>query len=173
MFFIWLTAGGGAQAGDSIAQAGDVLQFVLPATAAGLTLYNKDGKGALEFGESAALTLGITYGLKYTVNEKRPNGGKQSFPSAHTSFPSLPPSSCASVTVGNMAYRLTPLPLLSLTVVWRRENIIRMTWSLAQPLELSAVTSSPNHTKAGTFRPMPMVNILESGSVALGNTKVG
>jgi membrane-associated phospholipid phosphatase len=86
MFFIWLTAGGGAQAGDSIAQAGDVLQFVLPATAAGLTLYNKDGKGALEFGESAALTLGITYGLKYTVNEKRPNGGKQSFPSAHTSI---------------------------------------------------------------------------------------
>jgi len=86
LFFIWLTADVGAQAGDSIAQAGDVLQFVLPATAAGLTLYNKDGKGALEFGESATLTLGVTYGLKYAVDEKRPNGGSHSFPSAHTSI---------------------------------------------------------------------------------------
>ncbi len=84
--FIYLTAGIGARAGDNIATAGDVLQYVLPATAAGLTLGHRDGKGALEFGESAALTLGVTYGLKYTVNEKRPNGGSHSFPSAHTSI---------------------------------------------------------------------------------------
>jgi membrane-associated phospholipid phosphatase len=86
LFFICLTAGVDAQAGDSIAQAGDVLQFVLPGTAAGLTLGYWDGKGALQFGESAALTLGVTYGLKYTVNERRPNGGNHSFPSAHTSI---------------------------------------------------------------------------------------
>ncbi|MGA2280270.1 MAG: phosphatase PAP2 family protein [Verrucomicrobiota bacterium] len=85
-FSFYLTASIGARAGDSIAKAGDVLQFVLPGTAAGLTLGYWDGKGALEFGESAALTLGVTYGLKYTVNEKRPNGGSQSFPSAHTSI---------------------------------------------------------------------------------------
>lgn len=85
-FSFYLTASIGARAGDSIAEAGDVLQFVLPGTAAGLTLGYWDGKGALEFGESAALTLGVTYGLKYTVNEKRPNGGSQSFPSAHTSI---------------------------------------------------------------------------------------
>ena len=85
-FFIYLTAGVGARAGDSIATAGDVLQYVLPGAAAGLTLYNKDGKGALQFGESAVLTLGVTYGLKYAVNEKRPNGGNYSFPSAHTSI---------------------------------------------------------------------------------------
>jgi membrane-associated phospholipid phosphatase len=86
LFSFYLTASVGARAGDSIAEAGDVLQFVLPVTAAGLTLSYWDGNGALEFGESAALTLGVTYGLKYTVNEKRPNGGGQSFPSAHTSI---------------------------------------------------------------------------------------
>ncbi len=75
-----------AEASDAIQSAGDVLQFVLPATAAGLTLGYKDGKGALQFGESAALTLGVTYTLKYTVDEKRPNGGSQSFPSGHSSI---------------------------------------------------------------------------------------
>ncbi len=71
---------------DSIETAGDVLVVVLPATAAGMTLIYKDGEGALQFGESAALTLGVTYGLKYTVHETRPNGGSYSFPSAYTSI---------------------------------------------------------------------------------------
>jgi hypothetical protein len=48
-----------ARAADNIETAGDILQYVLPATAAGLTLGYKDGKGALQFGESAALTLGV------------------------------------------------------------------------------------------------------------------
>jgi membrane-associated phospholipid phosphatase len=69
-----------AFAKDGIETAGDILQYVLPATAAGLTLAHKDGQGALQFGEAAALTL------KYTVDEKRPNGGKESFPSGHTSI---------------------------------------------------------------------------------------
>src|SRR6266550_4277933 len=75
-----------AYGSDGIATAGDILQFVLPATGAGLTLWNRDAEGALQFGESAALTLGVTYGLKYSVNEKRPNGGSGSFPSGHTSI---------------------------------------------------------------------------------------
>jgi membrane-associated phospholipid phosphatase len=84
--FLCFSASAEAHASDNIQSAGDILQFVLPAAAAGLTLGYKDGQGALEFGESAALTLGATYGLKYTVNERRPNGGDQSFPSAHTSI---------------------------------------------------------------------------------------
>lgn len=72
-------------AGDSVETAGDVLQIVLPITAAGLTLGYKDGQGTLQLGESMALTLGVTYGLKYAVHETRPNGGSESFPSAHTS----------------------------------------------------------------------------------------
>ena len=73
-------------AADSIQTAGDVLQFVLPATAAGLTLGHREGQGALQLGESLAVTLGVTYALKYSIDAKRPNGGGQSFPSGHTSI---------------------------------------------------------------------------------------
>ena len=83
---LFLAATTDTLAGDSVQAAGDILQFVLPATAAGLTVGYKDWTGTLEFGESAGLTLGATYGLKYAVNERRPNGGHQSFPSAHTSI---------------------------------------------------------------------------------------
>ena len=74
------------QGSDGIAQAGDILQFVLPGTAAGLTVGYWDSQGALQFGESAALTMGVTYGLKYAINETRPNGGSHSFPSGHSSI---------------------------------------------------------------------------------------
>jgi len=80
------TTGIDAQANDVVETAGEALTYLLPATAAGITLIHQDGKGALQFGESAALTLGVTYGLKYTIDETRPNGGSQSFPSAHASF---------------------------------------------------------------------------------------
>jgi len=48
-----------ASRGHADQSAGDILQFVLPAAAAGLTLGYKDAQGALEFGESAALTLNL------------------------------------------------------------------------------------------------------------------
>jgi membrane-associated phospholipid phosphatase len=85
-FVAWLATGSFCYATDSIETAGDILQLVLPATAAGLTLGYRDPQGALEFGASAGVTLGVTYGLKYTVNETRPNGSPHSFPSAHTSI---------------------------------------------------------------------------------------
>jgi membrane-associated phospholipid phosphatase len=71
---------------DGIQKAGDVLQVVLPVTAAGMTLIYKDGKGALQFAESEALTIGVTAGLKYSIHETGPNGDSNSFPSAHTSI---------------------------------------------------------------------------------------
>src|SRR5207249_1159665 len=71
---------------DAISSAGDVLQLVLPATAGGLTLGLRDWQGTLQLAESSALTLGVTYGLKYSVHETRPNGGSQSFPSGHSSI---------------------------------------------------------------------------------------
>ena len=58
-----LTATPGINASDTIASAGDILQFALPITAAGLTLAYWDGQGAVQFGESAAVTLAVTYGL--------------------------------------------------------------------------------------------------------------
>src|SRR2546422_8083863 len=83
LFLVSLSDGWAA---DSIASAGDILQFVLPGAAAGLTLWNRDWTGSLQLGESAGLTLGVTYTLKYSINERRPNGGSESFPSAHTSI---------------------------------------------------------------------------------------
>jgi membrane-associated phospholipid phosphatase len=63
------------------------LQIALPATAAALTLGFKDGDGAWQLGESLAVTLAVTYGLKYTVREKRPDDDRRdSFPSGHTSI---------------------------------------------------------------------------------------
>ncbi len=72
-------------AAGGIETAGDALAIALPAAAAGLTFGFRDGQGALQFGESEALALGVTYGLKWTIDGKRPNGDNQSFPSAHAS----------------------------------------------------------------------------------------
>ena len=71
-------------ANDTIHKAGDALQFIIPGFAVGLTIYEKDGKGALQLTESMALAMGVTYALKFSVNEERPNGGSHSFPSGHT-----------------------------------------------------------------------------------------
>jgi len=43
--------------------------------------------GFMLYAVSASITMGLTYGLKYTVKEERPDhSDNQSFPSAHTSF---------------------------------------------------------------------------------------
>jgi membrane-associated phospholipid phosphatase len=76
---------GRVSAATTVQSIGDVLQIVLPTTAAGMTLYYKDREGSLQLGESLALTMGVTYALKYSINAERPNGGGQSFPSGHTS----------------------------------------------------------------------------------------
>ncbi len=81
-----LLNGGTASAADGVETAGDILQFAIPATAAGLTLTHRDGQGAFQLGESIAVTVGVTYALKYTINAPRPDGGGQSMPSGHTSL---------------------------------------------------------------------------------------
>ena len=66
-------------------KAGDILQILIPSVAYGTTLYLNDKEGQNQFYKSFSTNLGITYGLKYSINKKRPNGGKHSFPSGHTS----------------------------------------------------------------------------------------
>ena len=81
-------------ASDAIQTSGDILQFALPALAMGATIGHQneedgrlwDRKGTLEFAESAAVTLGVTYALKYGLNTTRPNGGSHSMPSGHSSI---------------------------------------------------------------------------------------
>ncbi len=71
---------------DSVARSGDVLAYVLPATVFGLTACFKDGEGAWEFGESAAISMAVTFGLKNTVRAQRPDGEPHSFPSGHSTI---------------------------------------------------------------------------------------
>jgi membrane-associated phospholipid phosphatase len=75
-----------ARASDRIEQAGNFLELLLPATAGGLTLGFQDYQGSLQLAESMALSFGVTTLLKHTVEEQRPNGGSESFPSEHASI---------------------------------------------------------------------------------------
>ena len=83
---VWLGASLTGEASDAIASIGDILQYALPTAAAGITLGYRDGAGAMQLGESVGMALATTYVLKYAINETRPNGGHQSFPSGHTSL---------------------------------------------------------------------------------------
>jgi membrane-associated phospholipid phosphatase len=74
-----------AESSDAIETAGDVGLFAIPCTAVIMLFAHKDMEGAVPFAESFAASMAATYGLKYTINEQRPNGGKHSFPSGHTS----------------------------------------------------------------------------------------
>jgi membrane-associated phospholipid phosphatase len=73
-------------ANDDIELTGDILRFVLPLTAAGMTVYHGDQEGLIQFSKSFLTTVGTTYALKYSINTKGPNGESRSFPSGHTSM---------------------------------------------------------------------------------------
>jgi membrane-associated phospholipid phosphatase len=64
---------------------GDALQYLVPAGAAGLALYECDTEGLKELAYSLALSQGSTEVLKRVVDSKRPDGTGRGFPSGHTS----------------------------------------------------------------------------------------
>lgn len=67
-------------------KAGDLFLILLPSTAYVSTYMMDDEKGREEFYKSFLTNAGLTYSLKYTVNEERPDkSDNQSFPSGHTS----------------------------------------------------------------------------------------
>ena len=66
-----------------VADAGEI---GIPLAAGGISLYEHDRTGLIQLAETGALTVGVTEALKYAVDERRPNGGRHSFPSAHTSI---------------------------------------------------------------------------------------
>jgi membrane-associated phospholipid phosphatase len=76
----------GVRASGEVESAGGALTLALPTVSAGASLFYGDGDGFVQFAGSAALALGVTYGLKYAVNAERPNGGDRSFPSGHASL---------------------------------------------------------------------------------------
>lgn len=63
----------------------DVMAIALPAAALATTIIEKDWEGLKEGALSAAVTAGVTLGLKYIVKENRPDfSNNHSFPSAHS-----------------------------------------------------------------------------------------
>ena len=66
--------------------SGDISQLIIPVAAYTSTYILDDDEGRKEFYESCALSLGVTYCLKLSIDKKRPDGGIQAFPSGHTSI---------------------------------------------------------------------------------------
>ena len=65
---------------------GDVILFALPAATLGTSFIIGDEKGAWQFTKGLLLTVGVTYGLKYSINKQRPDmSNDNAFPSGHTS----------------------------------------------------------------------------------------
>ena len=63
----------------------DVIAVALPASALAVTLIERDWEGLKEGALSAAVTAGVTLGLKYLVKEQRPDfSNRHSFPSGHS-----------------------------------------------------------------------------------------
>ncbi|WP_255069011.1 phosphatase PAP2 family protein [Lacihabitans sp. LS3-19] len=66
--------------------SGDILSNALPISAFATTLFFRNQqKGTLQFAESMATSFVVTHSLKRIIDKPRPNGGRFSFPSGHTS----------------------------------------------------------------------------------------
>ncbi|MCH9644577.1 MAG: phosphatase PAP2 family protein [Gammaproteobacteria bacterium] len=70
----------------SIESVGTALQIALPVFAGSTALIKKDYKGFKQFAYATLFTFGVTYILKPTLDERRPDGGSDSFPSGHTAI---------------------------------------------------------------------------------------
>lgn len=71
-------------ASDTIEDAGDALEVILPVSAALGTVFHNDFIGVKELACVGMTTLVAVEGLKYSINRERPNGHDRSFPSGHT-----------------------------------------------------------------------------------------
>lgn len=81
-FFLLMGARAGA---TDYKRISDVLAAALPTFALGATLYLDDKQGQWDFAYALGANLVTTFGIKYAVDKKRPDGGRHGFPSGHTS----------------------------------------------------------------------------------------
>jgi len=70
---------------DAFETYGDIGSVALPVAGMIMSVAQKDTEGTVQFVKAFVSTEVVTYGLKYTVNSRRPNGENHSFPSQHTS----------------------------------------------------------------------------------------
>jgi len=81
------TAATAAEPKTNTEKAGDVLAFLLPATAAGMALNEEGDEAIAQYGKAFAVSAVTTQSLKWSVRKQRPNGrGFDSFPSGHTAM---------------------------------------------------------------------------------------
>lgn len=64
----------------------DVGALGIPIAATAISIYEHDHNGLVQGAETVALALTATEVLKYSIDERRPNGGHYSFPSGHTAL---------------------------------------------------------------------------------------
>lgn len=128
-----------AQAFDHT-RAGDVLENALPAGVAAMELWRQDREGLWQFGQSFSATWLATQGLKQGLDVRRPDGGTESFPSAHAA------KAFAAATYVHRRYgldRAWPWYAAGAYVGWTRVNANRHRWiDVAGSLGLAALSSS-------------------------------
>ena len=74
-----------AYADRTVKHLGDFMQVMVPVYALGMAMHEHDWTGVEQFVYSFATTEAIVYGLKFGVQEQRPDGSDNlSFPSGHT-----------------------------------------------------------------------------------------
>ncbi len=84
--FIAAPWGAAPAAGQSVVEAGDALQILIPSAAFASTLVVDDMQGTGQFFLSFGATVAATHFLKWVVDKERPHGGgSDAFPSGHTS----------------------------------------------------------------------------------------
>jgi membrane-associated phospholipid phosphatase len=77
-----LAASAASASADTIANLGTDTAIALPIIAGGITLYKQDWTGSAELVVDTVGTVGIAYGLKHIIKERRPDGSDfQSMPS--------------------------------------------------------------------------------------------
>ena len=74
-----------AKGKGTVEQIGDYMQVIVPAYAFGMAMNEEGWDGAKQFAYTFGATETAVYGLKFAVNERRPNrADNRSFPSGHT-----------------------------------------------------------------------------------------
>jgi membrane-associated phospholipid phosphatase len=74
---------GSSMAADATETSGDVLRVLIPAAAVAVAWRRDDDAGIRQFARAFVGAVGTTYVLKPVVDQERPNGGSNGFPSGH------------------------------------------------------------------------------------------
>lgn len=115
-----------SQSQKAVKKSTDIITLALPVATLGGVLITQDWEGLKQGALTAAVTIGTTYILKWTVNEQRPDRTSfDSFPSGHTSV------SFATATFLQKRYGWkfgVPAYALSTYVAWGRCFSKRHNW---------------------------------------------